>query len=192
VAYPDFGAVGAGHHRGLVPDPGATVGDERFLQDNGTFSVPILQYVESVLNADINLVGGTGPVDLGTNLTLEPGIWLFFGSFMCQWPSTTGAAAFALFPIAFEIRDTTANAHITGTGTKMVADASGNTPGANFTAPCSCFGGRLLTTTSSIKAYADVRDLPVTVVLQAALSGAPTDYSGASFGGTRIGALRIG
>jgi hypothetical protein len=194
VSVPVFGPAGAGHHTGLVPDPGATAGPPvRFLSDDGTFRVPHLTYSEVFLNADINLVGGTGPIDLGMSITVDPGTYLLFASFMCQWPTTTTPGpAFQTMPIAFEVRDITADAHITGTGTKMVADAAGNTPASNFTAPCSCFGLAVAGVATTYKCYADVRDLPVTVVLQAQLSGGPVSYGPESLGGTRFGALRIG
>lgn len=37
---PVFGASGAGHTRGAVPDPGATAGATRYLREDGTWSVP--------------------------------------------------------------------------------------------------------------------------------------------------------
>ena len=38
-----FGASGANHSKGLVPDPGSTHGDEKFLREDGTWQVPVYQ-----------------------------------------------------------------------------------------------------------------------------------------------------
>jgi hypothetical protein len=38
--YPVFGASGASHAQGAVPDPGATAGTTRFLREDGTWVVP--------------------------------------------------------------------------------------------------------------------------------------------------------
>jgi hypothetical protein len=100
---PLFGASGAAHARGAVPDPGTTAGTTRYLREDGTWSVPSGtsgsggQSIGTGLSgraapiagaaADYNFLEGTGTVvtDItgnGNNATLSAGalpVWLSNG-----------------------------------------------------------------------------------------------------------------
>ncbi|MDE3104433.1 MAG: hypothetical protein KGK08_04590 [Acidobacteriota bacterium] len=82
---PVFGASGAGHAAGVVPDPGATAGNTRYLREDGTWSAPAGGATGSGVGklptgamADYNFLQGSGTVladnsGNGNNGTLSSG-----------------------------------------------------------------------------------------------------------------------
>ncbi|MEM5389231.1 hypothetical protein VSR68_37605 [Paraburkholderia phymatum] len=60
--FPVFGASGASHSAGAVPDPGATAGNTRFLREDGTWQVPSGAGGSSTLSGltDVSVTEGAG------------------------------------------------------------------------------------------------------------------------------------
>ena len=59
---PLFGASGATHARGAVPDPGTTAGTTRYLREDGTWSVPSGTSGSGGQSIGIGLSGGAAPI----------------------------------------------------------------------------------------------------------------------------------
>jgi trimeric autotransporter adhesin len=59
---PLFGASGAGHARGAVPDPGTTAGTTRYLREDGTWAVPAGSGGSGGQSVGTGLSGGGAPI----------------------------------------------------------------------------------------------------------------------------------
>jgi hypothetical protein len=71
-----FGASGASHRTGLVPDPGATAGTTRFLREDATWAVPPLPEVTGSHTGNV----ATGVALDFVTIGLSPGTWIVLAS----------------------------------------------------------------------------------------------------------------
>ncbi len=93
---PVFGASGAGHAAGAVPDPGSTAGTTRYLREDGTWAAPAATVgsttvsgasLSSVATADYNFLQGSGGVLTDTSGNGNDGT-LGTGAAAPSWTST--------------------------------------------------------------------------------------------------------
>jgi len=93
---PVFGASGAGHAAGAVPDPGSTAGTTRYLREDGTWAAPAATVgsttvsgatVSGTATADYNFLQGSGSVLTDTSGNGNDGT-LGTGAAAPSWTST--------------------------------------------------------------------------------------------------------